>query len=1765
MKFVIDRFGIPPYFMNDLPESIDLLSFSHDGNNFRVAHEKTLTYYDVCTGFLMLPYDEFGEFAFDKATTSIKLVDDCGMYVKMTKISEITGGKIDFQLRVRVINLWSTPDRNYPAEDGAMHTIFLDKDCGKIHAIVKKDLIFQFKDVIEEGAAYVIERFMVAKNDSSFKTTPHKHKLNFMRGTSVFKVTATEIPANHFQFMSFQEILASSKEDQYLDVIGHVVEKNVIKETEKNGNIHRVMDATLEDLEIHCTLWGDFAVKMQQFIDGHDSTLPVIMVLQFGKLKKYLGSMGVSNAFYGTKLFLNGQIPEVAAYIEKHVLDVLQELLSLVASYTVTNAKCHELQFLGRWSSNNYPSELDVFVEKRLLFKVEVTDANLYRNWRGYTVKKVTDDADTIARFISLHGITVGGDGEDANCVDLVCSLGDDTPLVSNEGADSTNNEEIILYGPQHTPNSKLSCKKSLDLEGIGASATKEPSRPIEDSAHLGSSDHSPLKKPTGKRTATVDEGDVAASKEIKLPYTNIPFICDNDLNQIPCSANTEDLEVPLNSDYDVALDRYVGDNELTSATSPVSAFSVYFNVGQSTCICLDCGAIMCQGDIEIVPYKRLPDLLHNLYHGRDKRSRFFIDNIRSFNSMFVFTSMGGDIDSSLNDGNAPPMFVLNGENYHQIGSLLPMPGKPPKFAQLYIYDTDNEISNRMAAVRMKDDAAAFKSSIVRDIREALDACDNPYVRAYNTVRNTLHLQGTPNVKLQILGKRGCDGRRYNLPTASEVAALIVGDFDATKFERDVIVETQSGLLQRISTFKPSYWPLQYPLLFPRGEDGYSRDIEFRDNDRKATRKRQFITQLDTIESDRLRYMRNHQKDLRSDMYKGLTEAILRGDNDAANAGKRVVLPASFVGGARYMIQNYQDAMAILIYTIEFQKRGLPHAHILVFLQSAYKMSHPDSIDKIINAEIPDKTRDRELFEIVSTLMIHGPCGDQNNKSPCMQKGRCVKYFPKKFVSNTNIDADDYPVYRRRDNGVFIQKGEHFADNRFVVPYNRHLLLKYNAHINVEWCNQSRSIKYLFKYVNKGHDRVTAGFYRGGHNGDGVDVVDEIKTYYDCRYLSVGEAVWRIFVFDVNYREPSVDRLSFHLENEQSVIFPDDASIEEIVAKPYAKYTKFLAWMDASKRYPEARNLTYGEFPTKFVWNKQKRAWTPRKQGYSIGRLHFVPPGSGQKFYLRILLNYAKGPTCFDDIKTINNVKYTSFKEACFAAGLMDVSNQLHRPNRVWNSTWEEMSDDIQHKQRQILRRPDLVLNADQLKSYALAEIGNLLQGNGKTFDDYPDMPKPDIGLMPDRGNRLIYDELNYDRRLLAEEHRNLMSTMTLEQRSIYDKIMMRIQQKKPGFFFLNGYGGTGKTYIWRALSAALRSVGQIVLAVASSGIAALLIPGGRTAHSRFAIPLNVDEYSSCQIGRTDDLAHLIRRAKLIIWDEAPMMHRHCFEAVDRTLKDVMKEKRFPLGGKVVVLDGDFRQILHVIPKGTRHEIVKASINSSPLWRFCEVLRLTTNMRLLAGCTDSDIEKRKEFSEWILEIGDGRIGDADDERIMVQIPRDLLKHGSGNPLADIVNSIYPNLLHNMQDPSFFRDRAILAPKNAIVDAVNDYILDLVPGDEKIYLSYDSPCSTVAARKRTLGLKSKVLAIKGAVGLKSKALGLKSKFAVKKTLGLNSKVFTIKDAVGLNSKALGLKSKFAVKKALGLKSEVFAARMIMIRRTRRAGAPQGCAPARTGSK
>ena len=186
------------------------------------------------------------------------------------------------------------------------------------------------------------------------------------------------------------------------------------------------------------------------------------------------------------------------------------------------------------------------------------------------------------------------------------------------------------------------------------------------------------------------------------------------------------------------------------------------------------------------------------------------------------------------------------------------------------------------------------------------------------------------------------------------------------------------------------------------------------------------------------------------------------------------------------------------VHVIEFQKRGLPHCHMLIILRGEDKLRTREDIDRVICAEIPDPDEDLELYNLVKSSMIHGPCGVQNPSSVCMEDGACKKNFPKPFRDETAENINGYPAYRRRNDGRTVQVGRLVADNSYVVPYNPDLIKKYRAHINVEACATVKSVKYLFKYVYKGHD--CANMEMVVEDGE---VRDEIRTYLNCRYVRV--------------------------------------------------------------------------------------------------------------------------------------------------------------------------------------------------------------------------------------------------------------------------------------------------------------------------------------------------------------------------------------------------------------------------------------------------------------------------------------------------------------------------------------------------------------------------------------------------------------------------------------------------------------------------------------
>ncbi|XP_075665209.1 uncharacterized protein LOC142634842 [Castanea sativa] len=777
-------------------------------------------------------------------------------------------------------------------------------------------------------------------------------------------------------------------------------------------------------------------------------------------------------------------------------------------------------------------------------------------------------------------------------------------------------------------------------------------------------------------------------------------------------------------------------------------------------------------------------------------------------------TSMGGKVDSRINDGRHPYIFKLSGQNHHRIGTLLPNDGQDPQFAQLYFYDTENEVENRMNIFSNGEIDSDLDPSIVDALVQMFDET-NTLVKIFRMSRDRFFDTDVHHLRLRLIGSRTTDGREYNVPTCSEIATIIIGDIGAENAHRDIIVELKEGGLQRINVLHPSYMALQYPLLFPYGEDGFRLGILYSNVDgiksdttdsvtmreyyayRLQEREheghtlvnggrlfQQFVVDAYTcIEEIRLMWVKENQDKLRIELYKGLKDAVMRGDTTPASSGKRFVLPSSFTGSLRYMIENYQDAMAIcrragypdlfitftcntkwpeidlflsrkpgqkvedrpdviarvfkikldqllydlkhVVYTVEYQKRGLPHAHILLFLHRDDKHPTAAEIDRIISAKILDLNEDSLVYEAVKQYMVHGPCGSINSKASCMIENKCTKHFPKKFCSQTTVDEDGFPIYRRRNNGRFVERNEVKLGNRFIVPYNIELLVKFQAHINVEWCNRSRSIK-----------------------------------------------------------------------------------------------------------------------------------------------------------------------------------------STCYALGLLDDDKE-----------WQLLSKDILHRQRTVLRYDNLHLDDFQLQNYALCEIEQILIKSGRSLHEFETIPYPNTLLLRQSNNRVLQEELDYDRNSLAAEHIKLLAGLNIDQRNIYDEVINSVSKNKGGFFFVYGHGGTRKTYLWKTIICQLRSEGKIVIVIASSGIAALLLPGGRTAYSRFQIPINVTDNSSSGIKQGSQIAELMSKASLIVWDEAPMAHRNCFEAVDRSLRDILcfsnsNSAETPFGGKTIVLGGDFRQILPMISKG---------------------------------------------------------------------------------------------------------------------------------------------------------------------------------------------------------------------------------------------------------
>jgi len=302
---------------------------------------------------------------------------------------------------------------------------------------------------------------------------------------------------------------------------------------------------------------------------------------------------------------------------------------------------------------------------------------------------------------------------------------------------------------------------------------------------------------------------------------------------------------------------------------------------------------------------------------------------------------------------------------------------------------------------------------------------------------------------------------------------------------------------------------------------------------------------------------------------------------------------------------------------------------------------------------------------------------------------------------------------------------------------------------------------------------------------------------------------------------------------------------------------------------------------------------------------------------------------------------------------------------------------------------------------------------NGHRLQDFPTLPKSNYIPSVHGGNRLVQEELAYDQHSLTIDANNAEDRFNDDQRTAYKTILNAVTNKEGKLFFVYGSGGTGKTFVWTTLLSRLRGQGKIVLEVASSGIASLLFLGGKTTHSRFKIPIDLHDELTYNITQHMKVAELVHKADLIIWDEAPMMHRRTFKAVDQTLRDLMqlddaKVTKKIFGGKTMVLGGDFQQILPVVPKGGREDIVSASLPRSHLWQHVIILCLHINMRIMAVKS----KEQREFAKWVLNVGDGSLPAIAEEKGVdpdwIKIPSHMKLPAEDCSLRRLIRTIYPD-------------------------------------------------------------------------------------------------------------------------------------------------------------
>ncbi|XP_062198863.1 uncharacterized protein LOC133901533 [Phragmites australis] len=634
-------------------------------------------------------------------------------------------------------------------------------------------------------------------------------------------------------------------------------------------------------------------------------------------------------------------------------------------------------------------------------------------------------------------------------------------------------------------------------------------------------------------------------------------------------------------------------------------------------------------GKIKVSTTDTPPELMR-LWSSADADARHFRDNIRFFNGHFSFTSLYCHLDSETTDMRKHGIYTFHahGQMYHNIRSF-GRDGSEPKHLELYFYDDDPSLELRYRHCR--EEQYQQDNDVIRKLVGILRG--NSYseqLRSMGQVEgserqrqfeNSVILQGKNREVYGIRSYHGCyDALSYLLffprgelgwhTDIPKVGVSIDEVNVARKARGNNDEDPDSG--GRLCVSVRDYYCYKFQI-----RPGIFNSMLF------GKRLFQQFT-VDTyikIESSRLDYIWAHQRELRADLYQGLVDNLHAGERRADAIGKWTVLATSFIGGPRDKRLRYMDAMALVrkyrkpdvfltmtcnpnwdeitrelypgqipqdrpnlilekdilgkvkayVYVVEFQKRGLPHAHFLLIMLGRYKLTCPEQYDCLISVELPEKHKYPELYKMVVKHMMHGRCSVLNRDCPCTKnRPSCKNHYPRPFNATTLQGKDSYPVYRRREDGRCAMVRKHLLDNRWVIPYNPYLLWLFNCHINVKACSSIKAVKYLFKYIFEGHDRASMTVTEA----DKADIngnIDEIRQYRDARWVTPPEALWRIYGFELSKNSPPVMQLQLHPPNMHIVSFQEGQDIRQVVNRECAEKSMLTEYFEANRLHEHAR------------------------------------------------------------------------------------------------------------------------------------------------------------------------------------------------------------------------------------------------------------------------------------------------------------------------------------------------------------------------------------------------------------------------------------------------------------------------------------------------------------------------------------------------------------------------------------------------------------------